>query len=473
MGATAGATGAATLRAALWCGLLALVVHVGALANGFAMDDLYNLVANPEIRVLSNIPGLFGHAWTATAQDGLDHAIGLSYWRPLAALTWTIEYALWGLQPLGFHAVNLLLHGLVTLLVALLAGRWTDARGAWLAGLLFAVHPVHTEVVCLVTYRSELLSASAVTIALGLQFSNRPARLGRQAALWGLYAVALLGKESGAVLPALLATQDWALRRRLRDQWPLYAGLTAVALGWLLVRSALVVETPLPYLAALPGPVKVWTALAIQSLHARLWLWPWPLVPFYDWTLCPPALTPLDPRALLGVAALAVPAWLAWRWRQRFPLIALGLSWWLLGLLPTSQLLPLPVGAAERFLYLPSIGACLALAGGAQALSQKPLWLAAGRAEKRVVLGVAAAIALLLAGLSARRTLDWRDDLTLMQRATLDFPESFNAWHRLGQLHAKAGRWPQAVASFERADQVLPGFEPNQRALELARRRER
>lgn len=460
-------------RPALWCGVLAVVVHIGALANGFAMDDHYNLVANPEIRDLRNIPGLFGHAWTTTAQDGLDHAIGLSYWRPLAALTWTLEYALWGLQPLGFHAVNLVLHGLVTLLVAHLAGRWTGTRGAWLAGVLFAVHPVHTEVVCLVTYRSELLSASAVTLALGLHFSGQTGRRREQVALWGLYALALLGKESGAVLPALLLTQDLALRRRLRDQWLLYAGLVAVAIGWLLVRSALVVETPLPYLAALPGPVKVWTALAIQSLHARLWLWPWPLVPFYDWTLCPPALSLLDPRALMGLLALLTPVWLAWRWRQRFPVISLGLSWWLLGLLPTSQLVPLPVGAAERFLYLPSVGACLALAGAAQVLGRLALWLTAGRAERRLLWGVSLAIALVLAGLSARRTMDWRDDLTLMRQATVDFPESFNAWHQLGQLHGKAGRWPEAVASFERAEKVLPGFEPNQRALEMARRRRR
>lgn len=455
---------------ALWCGLLAVGIHLGALANGFAMDDQYNLVANPEIRDLRNIPGLFGHAWTATAHGGLDHAIGLSYWRPLAALTWTLEYALWGLQPLGFHAVNLLLHGLVTLLVAHLAGRWTNAHGAWLAGLLFAVHPVHTEVVCLVTYRSELLSASAVMLALGLHYSGEPVQRPRQLALWGLYALALLGKESGAVLPALLLTQDLALRRRLRDQWLLYAGLGAVAVGWLLVRSALVAATPLPYLGALPGPVKVWTALAIQSLHARLWLWPWPLVPFYDWTLCPPALTALDLRALLGLVVLLAPVWLAWRWRQRFPVISLGLSWWLLGLLPTSQLVPLPVGAAERFLYLPSMGACLALAGAAQEMSQRPLWLSAGLVEKRTLVALAAVIALVLASLSARRTLDWRDDLTLMRQATSDFPESFNAWHQLGQLHAEAGRWPEAVASFQRAEQVLPGFEPNQRALERARR---
>ena len=458
-------------RPELWCGLLAIAVHLAVLGNGFAMDDQYNLVANPEIRNLVNIPGLFRHAWTATAQGGLDHAIGLSYWRPLAALTWTFEYAVWGMHPFGYHAVNLLLHGFVTLLVTQLVGRWTSTRGAWLAGVLFAVHPVHTEVICLVTYRSELLSASVVAVALGMHH----ARTGptRWPILWALYAVALLGKESAAVLPALLAAQDWAMRRRLRDLWPLYAGLTVVALGWLLVRHSLVSETPLPYLAALPGSAKIWTSFAIQGLHARLFLWPWPLVPFYDWTLCPPALTPLDPRALLGLLAVVGPAWLAWRLRQVAPVVALGLGWWLIGLLPTSQLVPLPVGAAERFLYLPSLGACLALAGAVQALAQRPLWQTAGRTERRIVVAGAAAIALLLGGLSARRTLDWRDDLTLIRAATVDFPESFNAWHQLGQLHAQAGRWVEAVASFERADLVLPGFEPNLRALALARRRTR
>jgi hypothetical protein len=95
--------------------------------------------------------------------------------------------------------------------------------------------------------------------------------------------------------------------------------------------------------------------------------------------------------------------------------------------------------------------------------------LQAKQPERRAFLAIAAAIAVLFAGLSARRTLDWRDDLTLMTRATEDFPESFNAWHRLGQLHAQARRWPQAVAAFERAELALPGFEPNQKALTQAR----
>jgi tetratricopeptide (TPR) repeat protein len=167
---------------------------------------------------------------------------------------------------------------------------------------------------------------------------------------------------------------------------------------------------------------------------------------------------------------LVVPAALAWKLRRTAPAVALGLTWWLLGLVPTSQLLPLPVGAAERFVYLPSVGAALALAGLGQWLRRQPLWLQAKLPERRTVLAVTAAIAVLLAGLSVRRSLDWRDDLTLMTRATEDFPESFNAWHRLGQLHAQARRWPQAVAAFERADQALPDFEPNQEALAQARR---
>jgi tetratricopeptide (TPR) repeat protein len=325
-------------------------------------------------------------------------------------------------------------------------------------------------VVNLVTYRSELLAVCAVAAALNLRMRSEEDGWRQRLGLGLLYAVGLLAKESAAVLPALLIAQDLAQGKKPRDHLAFYAGLAALAAGWLALRSALVVETPLPYLAALPGPVKVWTSLAIQSIHARLLLWPWPLVPFYDWTLCPPALTLADPRALAGLFALVVPAALAWKLRRTAPAVALGLTWWLLGLVPTSQLLPLPVGAAERFVYLPSVGAALALAGLGQWLRRQPLWLQAKLPERRTVLAVTAAIAVLLAGLSVRRSLDWRDDLTLMTRATEDFPESFNAWHRLGQLHAQARRWPQAVAAFERADQALPDFEPNQEALAQARR---
>ncbi len=450
-----------TRRAKLWAvaiALLAFGAYATNLGNGFAMDDAYNIVGNTDIRDLRNIPGAFTHAVGAGSVSAYDRSIGKQFWRPVATVSYAVDYQVWGLHPAGYHLTGNLLHAASAALLLLLLLEWTSLWPALVGAAWFAVHPVHTEAVDLATYRTELLAALACVAAL-LVLARDNGRRKPSAILWisALYALGLCAKETAVTLPAWLLAAE-LLRDRSRKPWlPLYFALTAVLGGWFLARHALHLEpSPVQFFAGLTPWQVACSVLKIYPTYLRLLVWPWPLTPFYDWTVLPPAVSLADPLALLGLVLLATTVLLAIRaWRSK-PLIALGISWWLLGLLPFTQILRLPVGAAERFLYFPTVGIALALAALAQEVQARaPLPL------RRAGLLAAGLVLALLAAVTLQRNPDWHDDTTLLEATVHGFPGSFNAHHMLGQRYVKAGRLPDAEAQLRTAEALLPGVPQN------------
>ena len=135
----------------------AVVVHIGALWNQFAMDDVAIIVWNPLVQSGTGVWRAFGAPYWPANLGGL-------VYRPLPvasyAIDWQFHSAAW------FHAVNLLWHAGTAVAVAALARRWVSATAALAAGLIFAVHPVHVEAVASVIGRAELMAAVATCLAV-------------------------------------------------------------------------------------------------------------------------------------------------------------------------------------------------------------------------------------------------------------------------------------------------------------------
>src|SRR5262249_25167564 len=137
-------------------------------------------------------------------------------YRPLTSMSFFVDGTLSGMRPAWFHGVNTVLHALATLLVTLLALELSGGRRSvgWVAGSLFAVHPIHVEAVAGIVGRSEILAALG---ALGAILSHRRALVAARVraplwtgAAWGAVLGGMLAKESAIVTPLLCVLSDAA-----------------------------------------------------------------------------------------------------------------------------------------------------------------------------------------------------------------------------------------------------------------------
>lgn len=457
-------------------GLVALASRGSALGCGFAMDDAYNIVDNPEIRSLPAALGAAGHALSAQG-DGWTAGLNAAYWRPVATFSWAVDYALWGLQPTAFHAGNLLLHAATALVLgATIRALQVHAVPAALVACWWAAHAVHSETVTLVTYRTELLAGLCMVAAMHQAASRDDG--GRPWLLAALFGLGLGAKESAASLPLLWAAVAWTRRLQrevaggvpstraawLRARAPAVLAMVGVAGAWWLVRAQLAQATSLPFFGALSPGRTLLSSVAVAGKEASWLLWPWPLAPFWDQTMLPPVLSWAQAELWAGIAWLVVLVLGLSAW-PRQPLLGLGAALWIGAKLPTSQLIPLPVGAAERFAYVASIGAACALAWALQRawVEQPGTEQTADAARRRRAVWALGAWIATLGALSATRALDFRDDDTLTAATVRDHPDGFNGWFLLGKRALARGDAFGAARALDRAATILPGFLPNER----------
>ena len=435
---------------------MAFAAYAGTLGHGFALDDGPEVVDNAHVRSLAGVGTVFTTSSWAGAGD-----LSAPMYRPLTTLSYSLNYAVGGLAPFGFHLLNLLLHAAVCVLVLLLGlhvGLGLAAAAA--AAALFAVMPVHVEAVANVAGRKDLLVAA---FSLGAVLAHaRALRQGGGALVLAplLVACALLSKEAGLVLVGLLAAHDLVFAR---DDWRthrrralgLFASYLAVTLLFVLARHAVLGTLVFPRIpfdenpvASAPTAIRVMTAVAVLGRGLLLQVVPLRLSADYSFAAIPPVTSPLDPAFLASAAAILGLGALAWRFRKRFPLGPFAFLWYGISIFPASNLV-VPIGTifGERLLYTPSIAFTLVAGAGAG-------WLLRTRA--RVVATPAMALALAAYGL---RTWDcsraWANDLTVFTAAAAAQPDSAKAQRMAGGALMEAGRPDEAAAAFRRAAEII------------------
>ncbi len=426
-------TTAGVARAVAAC---AVVVYLGALWNRFAGDDLYIIVHNPLVADLAAPWRIFAAPyWPPELFYG-------KLYRPLPVLTYALDRVVGAYA--WFHAVNLVWHAAASVAVAGLTQRLAGNRAALIAGLLFAVHPVHVEAVANVVGRAELMAALFAILAVRLALTGGGVAWSALA-----FGAALLCKENAAVTPALIAW-GWILgigrpdRRRLVA---FAASWAAVGATWGAVRAA--VLEPFgrffdiaPVFAGL-GPVEVrLTAVSAFVDFARLLVAPLTLRVDYSPMERAAVTTATDTRFLLGIAIAVVWVLLLVAARRRGrTLEAFGLGWVGIALLPVSNLvLPVGVLVAERTLYLPSAGLLLAVG------------VMLARLEQRRAVAIGTAL-LVGAGAvrSALRVPVWRSDVRVALSILEDSPNSYWGYRYYGGIMLSTRQPERALAAYARA----------------------
>jgi hypothetical protein len=178
--------------------LATLLAYIPAIRGGFIWDDPDHVINNPTLR---NFSGLV-EMWT--------NPHSLPQWYPLVHTTFWVEYHVWRLDPLGYHVVNVLMHiGVALLLWRVLLV--LEVPGAWFAGAIFALHPVHVESVAWITERKNVLSGALYFLAFlsYLKWTGSPKQWKWYGAALALFVAALLSKSVTATLPAAILVIVW------------------------------------------------------------------------------------------------------------------------------------------------------------------------------------------------------------------------------------------------------------------------
>ncbi|MYC80835.1 MAG: tetratricopeptide repeat protein [Acidobacteria bacterium] len=377
-------------------------------------------------------------------------ALEAHFW-PLTYTTFWLEHKIWGLEPAGYHVVNVLLHLLNSLLVWRLLLRLA-VPGAWLAAAVFAVHPVHVESVAWIIERKDVLSGlfylAAVLVWLRFLEQPRPWRYGLALLL---FVAGLLSKSIVVTLPAALLILQWwkegrVTARDLQRVAPFFLVALITTAGDLYAVGSR--YSLLEY--SLPERM----LLASQALwfYAAKLVWPTDLAVIYPrWDISLGA--PWGWLYLAAAATLAATLWLLRHRVGRGPLagalfFAVTLSP-LLGFVNFGYMEYSLV--ADRFQYLAGIGVIAVLVGaaihGAGTLSGRLKWGATG---------VAAVLLAVLGTTTWRQAGIYRDDVSFFSHIVALNPEAVKAHYHLSISLARAGRPEAALAAARIAMEKRP-----------------
>ena len=454
--------------AALLSAALAALVYANSLRNDFAYDDVHIVLENPGVRSLRTLPRAMAEPyWPGEFRKEL----GL--WRPVTTAVLGIEFAISGENPALYHAVNVALHASVTALVVVLLAELMPLSAAFVAGLVFAVHPVHVEAVANVVGVAELIGTALCLLALLVHTrSGETTGWGRALAIAALYAVAFGAKESAAALPGLLFLMDAARRRigfaglpdYVRRRWRTYAAMAFVA-ALLLVARVRILGTVAHPLAPLGADIlahipRIWTLAEVWSHYVRLMVFPLDLSADYSPDVIPISMAWHLPNLVglilaLGILAVALATW---RHRAMSPreegarAVSFGVVWFVITISPVANVVFLSgVLLAERNLYFPSVGLVAAVG-----------WLVVRLAHTRPR-GSWALVAVVVALMGWRtwvRNPTWRDTGTVFARLIGDYPHSGRAQWMLGILFFQQGRFEQGLVSYRAAIGILGAHYP-------------
>jgi len=418
---------------------VALLAYANTLPNQFTLDDNVYIQGNPMVTDFA-VAKLFA----PTAFNNI--------FRPFTFATFALEWAIEGPHPFGYHLVNFLLHAVIALLLYLTLCKLLESvpRGdiaAFVAALLFAVHPIHTEAVASISCRSELLAMGFLLVAWLLHMEDRPVF----AVL--AFVLALLSKESALAFVPLVFVGDYA-----RGKWKptlRYASIVIAAAAYLGVLwkaeggrfgapGVPFLDNPLLHL---PANLRIPNALRIAWKY--VWLQVYPVTLSSDYSYNAILLYGKWPKnAPAVIATLLVFGLWVWAFWTRGKEWFLAGAIYLAGFAVTANIL-MPTGTimGERLVYLPSAGFCLLLA---------LLWLYLESRERRLAWGLLAVILVAFGTRTMLRNRDWHDNFTLFSADVKAVPGSAKVHSNLGTQYYALGQLDEASKQFNMALSIYP-----------------
>jgi len=447
--------------------LATFLLYLPALQNQFVeWDDNEYVFENTHIRFMDAV--LLKWAFSSF------HA---GNWHPLTWISHSLDYAFWGLNPLGHHLTNNILHAFNSFLVVLVVLRLLevvdDSRlksytsrfkmiAAGTTGLLFGIHPIHVESVAWVAERKDLLCALFYLLSVMAYIHHRSHKSHKTYFLCLiLFALALLSKPMAVSLPVVLIILDWypfqsitSIRTFLKcaiEKAPFFAFAIVSSVLTILAQKA---GGAMGFMDVVSLSTR--SIVAVHSLIAYLghMIMPVGLVFFYPY---PKSVSLFSLEYFLPLALVIVITALSLRVFRRRIWFAVW-TYYIITLVPVIGLVQ--VGSqslADRYTYLPSIGPFL-LAG----LAATKVVEYAGRRGIvfiRIAAVTGVAIAAVLSVMTVKQIGIWRDSITLWTSVIERIPsEAFFAYHNRGLAYSRLGEYDKAIEDYRRAIELKPAY---------------
>ncbi len=429
--------------------ILGIVAYVNCLNGAFIWDDNSFIVENRYIKDIKLIPYYF------TAKEALagSSLCGENY-RPFFILSFAIDYFFWKLNSFGYHVTNLLFHILNAILVFyLVATLVRDKITGLFASLLFLVHPVHTEAVAWISGRADVLFLFFYLIAFGAYIKSRNSK----GAVFYFISVffftcSLLSKEMAASLPLLIIAYDliFKIKERFVAKMARYLPFFAILEIYIITRFNVIGKL---------AQSRYWTGSAYTTFltmargvvyYLRLLIWPTNLC--VDYSTFPVSSSIREPGVIISIAILLLLTGTAIVLKKRYKIISFAFFWFFITLLPVSNIIPIKILIAERFLYLPSIGFFLTLAIVLKALYRRS-------AFRIVSIAFLVILVTIYSFLTVRRNILWKDPLVFFCEIVRQCPDNARMHNNLGKAYYEIGKTQKAIDSFKKAIELTPDFE--------------
>jgi hypothetical protein len=333
----------------------AFIMYAKSFGHGWTLDDYQVIVNNPDI---VSLQGFLKNSYPG---------------RPLREISFLLDHAIFGMEPAGWHIQNIFWHGLNAGLIFLLVCRLGGEKAvAWMAAILFLVHPLHVEVVASLANRKDSLALAFILISFLVYIRALEKTQERWPWIFlsfSFAAVAFLAKENAVMLPIIFICYEWGCVEKDRrfllfnKQILVSVGVIVLAVGFALIdftnfnHKFLVFVRKMQYFGEVDWQVYYRLVLKSWAFAATLFVLPTGLSPEY---IFPVPIAWFDPWVLSAIAGIFIYAVLLYlMYKRHQPLHFLVLLWAGLFWLPTSNLLPINYFFADRYFYAPSVGLIL------------------------------------------------------------------------------------------------------------------
>ncbi len=431
--------------------LLSLVSYINVFDNEFVWDDHIFILDNTDIKSFSNIPLFFKED-----VDGL--------YRPLRGAYYTVAYSIFRKNEFGYHLNAVFFHTLISILVFFIIKKIVEKKDiALIAALIFAVHPIHTERVANMTAGFDLLGIFLFLLSFYFYVLHSKNNNNLKYFAFSLIAFvfALFASEEAITLPFLVILYEFSFNKEgfnikkcfLKNHLIYFI----IALLFIILRF---------FILGIGGRVEEYlggsfyltmlTMAKVLIMYILLLLFPLNLTLFYD---IPVASGLFDFTVLISLIILALILFYTVNYYKK-NIVFFSVFWFFITLLPFSNIIPIQVFMAERYLYVPSIGFTLLFAYLIYNIYNLKIF---NQKTKKIVAIIFLTLLLsFYAGRSIVRNNDWENNLTLWTKTVETNPFNSRAHDNLGFTYDHLGQKEKAFAEFQTAVELMPS---NFRAL--------